>query len=82
MGAAGRVEEALEITRKYEKNGDSFVLVMIYAAMDDYDTAYKWLLQARDDKIPWYPWLLKWMPQTRGFHDDPRVIELARELDL
>ena len=82
LGAAGRTEEALEIAKKYEKDGDSLVLVLIYASMGDYDTAYKWLLQSKEDKIPWYPWLLKWYPQTRGFHDDPRVVALAEELGL
>lgn len=82
LGAAGRSEEALKIAEKYEKNGDSLVLVLIYASMRDYDNAYKWLLKAREDKIPWYPWLLKWYPQTRGFDEDPRVVELATELGL
>lgn len=59
MVAAGRIDEALEIARKFEKNGDAFVLVLIYAAMGDSDTAYKWLLQAREEKIPWNAWLLK-----------------------
>jgi hypothetical protein len=58
------------------------VLVLIYASMGDYDTAYEWLLKARDDKIPWYPWLLTWYPQTEGFHDDPRVMKLAEELGI
>ena len=62
--------------------GDSLALVLIYASMGDYDSAYEWLLKAREEKIPWYPWLLKWYPQTRGFQDDPRVMELAAELML
>jgi TolB-like protein/Tfp pilus assembly protein PilF len=82
LGAAGRIEEALAIAKKHEKDGNSLVLVLIYASMRDNDTAYTWLLKAREDKIPWYPWLLKWYPQTRGFHDDPRVVELAAELGL
>jgi tetratricopeptide (TPR) repeat protein len=82
LGAAGRKEEALEIAKKYQKDGNSLVLVLIYASMKDYDAAYTWLLKAREDKIPWYPWLLKWYPQTRGLHHDPRVDELAAELGL
>jgi TolB-like protein len=82
LGKAGRVDEALEISRKYEKDGDSLVLVLIYAALGDHDTAYKWMIRARDDKIPWYPWLLTWYSETRGMHDDPRVIALAKELGL
>jgi TolB-like protein/tetratricopeptide (TPR) repeat protein len=82
LGAAGRIEEAIEKSRKYEKNGDSLVLVLIYASMGDNDAAYEWLLKAQDAKVPWYPWLLKWYPQTRGLHDDPRVIKLAAELGI
>ena len=82
LAAAGRTDEALQISRKYGKAGNSMVLVLIYASMGDYDNAYKWLLVARDDKIPWYPWLLKWYPETRGMHHDPRVLALAEELGL
>lgn len=82
LGAAGRTGEALELAQKYEKNGASLMLVHIYAAMGDNENAYKWLLVARDDKIPWYPWLLTWFPQTRGLHDDPRILALTRELGL
>jgi tetratricopeptide (TPR) repeat protein len=39
LGAAGRKEEALAIARKYEEDGNSLVLVLIYAAMEDYDAA-------------------------------------------
>ena len=81
LGAAGRTDEALEIARQYDEDA-SLVLVLIYAAMGDYDTAFDWLLKARDNKIPWYPWLLKWYPQTRGLRDDPRVVALAADLGL
>lgn len=82
LAAAGQREAALEIAESYEQRGDSLVLVLIYARLGDYDTAYEWLLKARDARIPWYPWLLKWYPQTRGFRDDPRVVALAEELGL
>lgn len=82
LAKAGQSEEALEISRKYEKDGDSLVLVLIYASLGDYDTAYKWMLQARDNKIPWYPWLLTWYSETQGMRDDPRVVALAKELGL
>lgn len=82
LAAAGQREAALEIAESYEQRGDSLVLVLIYARLGDYDTAYEWLLKARDARIPWYPWLLKWYPQTHGFRDDPRVVALAEELGL
>lgn len=80
---AGHYEEAFEMAREFEKRGAaSLVMVLIYASLNEYDSAYEWLLKARDARIPWYPWLLKWYPQTRGFHDDPRVVALAEELGL
>ena len=52
LGAAGRTDEAREMAKKYEKNGDSLVLVLIYASMGDNDAAYKWLLKARERQGP------------------------------
>lgn len=83
LAKAGRIDEARDMAQDIEKRGAaSLVMVLIYASMDDYDAAYEWLLKARDDKIPWYPWLLKWYPQTEGFQDDPRVVKLAEELGI
>jgi tetratricopeptide (TPR) repeat protein len=63
LGKAGRIDEAREMAQKIEERGGaSLVMVLIYASMGDYDTAYEWLLKARDARIPWYPWLLNWYP--------------------
>jgi adenylate cyclase len=83
LGKAGRIEEALAMAQEIEKRrASAWVMPQIYASMGDYDTAFEWVLKARDDKIPWYPWLLKWTPQTKGLHDDPRVVKLAEELGI
>ena len=83
LGQAGRIEEAREMARSFEERGaQSLVMVLINASIGDYDAAYSWLLKTHEERIPWYPWLLKWYPQTRGFHDDPRVVALAEELGL
>lgn len=83
LGKAGRIDEARAMAENIEKRGGaSLVMVLIYASIGDYDVAYEWLLKAREDRIPWYPWLLKFYPQTEGFQDDPRVLELAAELGL
>ncbi len=83
LGSAGRIDEAIELSRKYEKNKlAALVMVMIYSSVGDHDTAYRYLLECRDLKIPWYPWLLKWFPQTRGMQQDPRVLALAAEIGL
>lgn len=83
LGSIGRTEEAIEMSRKFEKNQNAaLVMAMIYSAVGDNDTAYQYLLKCRDLKIPWYPWLLKWYPQTRGMQHEPRVLALAAELGV
>lgn len=83
LGRAGRLDEARDMAQAFEERGAaSLVMVLIYASMDNYDAAYEWLLKARETRVPWYPWLLRWYPQTQGFQNDPRVIELARELGI
>lgn len=83
LGNAGRSDEALAILRKYEKNERAaLVKVLIYASVGDHDSAYRYLLDCKDLKIPWYPWLVKWFPQTRGMREDPRVQALAAEIGL
>ena len=42
----------------------------------------EWLLAARDEKIPWYPWLVAWFPQTQFLYADPRMQQLAVELGI
>ena len=79
---AGRPDEALQLIQRNIGNGDTYVLTVTYAAIGDLDKAYEWLLKARDKKIPWYPWMLQWFPQTRPMHDDPRILALAEELGL
>ena len=82
LGQAGRIDEASKMADRYVDDGDSLVAVLIYASMGEHDKAYEWLLEAREKRVPWYPWLLSWYPQTRSMHDDPRVIALAEEIGL
>ena len=83
LGKAGRIEEAQAIADKIEKRrASAWVMTQIYASMGEDDKAREWLLKARDDKIPWYPWLLKWTPQTSDFHDDPQFVKLAEEMGI
>jgi hypothetical protein len=60
----------------------SVPLTLIYAALNDRENTLKWLMEARDGKAGWYPWLLTWFPQTGGFHDDPEIRALAEEIGL
>jgi tetratricopeptide (TPR) repeat protein len=82
LARAGRTEEALEIAEALKDRNVSYVLGQLYAAAGEHDAAYKWMLKARDGKIPWYPWLLTWHFETESMRDDPRVVALAEELGL
>jgi len=82
LARVGRTKEALEIVARLEEIDASVPLVLIYASLGDSDSAYEWLIKARDGKAGWYPWLLTWFPETREMHDDPRVRVLAAEIGL
>jgi TolB-like protein len=82
LATAGRDEEALAIAKKYEEDGDSMVLVLVHAALGNREETLQWLQRSYDERIPWYPWMLKWYPQTREMYDDPKFLELAAEIGL
>lgn len=81
--SAGRIDDARAIVESIPAEADNALpLVLVYGAMGDTEQTLHWLEVARDSKLPWYPWLLDWFPQLRPIHGDPRLQELARELDL
>jgi TolB-like protein len=82
LARAGRADEALEIAARLEERNASVPLTLIYAALGDRENAMKWLMEARDGKAGWYPWLLTWFPQTGSLQDDPEIRALAGELGL
>jgi len=63
-------------------DNNPFTLTLIYAALGDCDEAAKWLQAAKRQKIPWFPWLVTWFPQTKFLHDDLQVQEFATELGI
>ena len=63
-------------------NNNPFTLSQFYAVPGRDGEAIAWLETARDEKIPWYPWLVTWFPRTRALHDDPRAQRMAEELGI
>ena len=83
LATAGRDEDAaavLDFINKKENN--PFTLSLIYGGLEDREETMKWMQSARDEKIPWFPWLVTWFPQTKSMHDDPRMQQFAAELGI
>ena len=82
--AAAQRESDAEDVRAFIDNGrnNAFTLSQIYGGLEQKDTAVEWLEAARDEKIPWYPWLVAWFPAFSGMRDDPRLVNLAADLGL
>jgi len=80
---AGQPEKAREILDGIEHETDNALpLALIYATLGQTEEALSWTREAREAKMPWYPWLIGWFPQFRGLHDEPEVIALAAELGV
>jgi tetratricopeptide (TPR) repeat protein len=83
LATANRDEDAAVVLEFVEKgNNNPFTLALIYGGLGDREESVKWLQAARDQKIPWFPWLVTWFPQTRLLHDDPRMQQFAAELGI
>lgn len=83
LAAAGRDEDADEV-REFIASGrnNAYTLALVHAGLGDREETFRWLERARDEKIPWYPWLVAWYPQTRFLYDEPRMQALADELGI
>jgi len=80
---AGRKNEAREILAGIEQVPNNILaLTLLNAALGDDEAVYRWLGVAKDIKLPWYPWLITWVPETEPYRDDPRLTALAEELGL
>lgn len=83
FAAANRDESAVEVLRFVEeKTNNAFTLSLIYGGLGNREETLKWLVAARDEKIPWYPWLVNWFPQTRFLRDDPEFQALEAEFTV
>lgn len=80
---AGRHEDAIAIADAIgKKSSHAYPLTLIYATIGDREQTFRWLEVAREQKIPWYPWLVAWFPQMTRFNDEQRLREMATELNI
>ncbi len=83
LATANRDEDAAAVLKFVEeKDNNPFTLALIYGGLGDREESMKWLQAAKDKKIPWFPWLVTWFPQTKFLHDDPRMQQFAAELGI
>jgi len=83
LATAGRDEDAAAVLKFVEeRDNNPFTLALIYGGLGDREESMKWLQAARDQKIPWFPWLVTWFPQTKFLHDDPHMQQFAAELGI
>jgi len=80
---AGRADEARRVLVGIEQIPQNVMaLTLLNAALGDDEAVFRWLDVAKDVRLPWYPWLITWLPEMARYRDDPRLIALARELGL
>lgn len=83
LAVAGRTEEALAERALFEeKQRNAFTDTLLNAGLGDLDGTIESLEEARDEKIPWYPWLVNFFYQTAKLRNHPAVIEQAAALDI
>jgi len=83
LAMAGREQEAREFLAGIEKIPRNVIaLIMVNAALGETEEAFHWMAVAKEHKLPWYPWFTTWFPQVGAMRNDPRMDELAAELNL
>ena len=80
---AGKVEEGKALLAELEQMPPTpwgkLVASFLYCHLGDHDRAIESL--QFEQKHGWYPWIRVW-PDLEPLHDDPRFLELIREMDL
>lgn len=80
---AGREQEAREYLEGIEKIPRNVIeLLFVYSALGDTDEVFHWMTLAREARLPWYPWFITWSPEMDAMRNDPRMDQLAAELNL
>jgi len=83
LAMAGREEEAREFLDGIEKVPRNVIaLISLYSALGNTDEVFHWMSVAKESKLPWYPWFITWFPTGDIVRNDPRMDELAAELNL
>ena len=83
LALAGREQEARAYLEGIEKVPRNVIaLLLVYAALGDTDEVFHWIAVAKEVRLPWYPWFITWFPNMDPMRNDPRMDELAAELNL
>lgn len=83
LALAGRADEALEMAGSInEEPFNAAPLILIHRSLRNDAEVFRWMTEAKNIHMPWYPWFITWFPQTRYLAADPRMKELADELKL
>lgn len=83
--AGKRVEAEKVIARLQELSKQQYVspfqTAVIYAGLDERQTAIEWLEQSRQERFNWLPFI-KVDPVLKNLRSEPRFVELAKSLNL
>jgi TolB-like protein len=83
LALAGREQEARDHLDGIEKIPRNVIaLIRLHSALGDTDEVFHWMRVARDTRLPWYPWFVTWFPDMDAMRNDPRMDELAAEVNL
>ena len=76
-------QEAREFLDGIEKSPRNVLsLLWLYSVLGEADETFHWMTVAKEMKLPWYPWFITWFEHMRHVRNDPRMDELAAELNL
>ncbi len=80
---AGRLDDVYAILESLGDDPDNSIpLALVNAVVGDEGEMLRWLHVARDDNMPWYPWLVVWFSPMRPYYHLPAFRDLAAELRL
>jgi TolB-like protein len=83
LALAGREQEARDYLEGIEKTPRNVIaLLRMYSGLGETDEVFQWMGIAKEAKLPWYPWFITWFPNMDAARNDPRMDELAAELNL
>lgn len=83
LALAGRTDDATEMVKAIEEIPfNAAPLIVIHGSLRNDEEVFRWMAEAKNIHMPWYPWFITWFPQTRYLAGDRRMQNLAEELKL
>ena len=74
LAERGRQEDARLIAENIASNtNNAFTLALTYCSLRDRDVCISHMETARENRHPWFPWLVAWFRPMKVLHDDPRM---------